>query len=437
VGPEAVQSLGQELSVLDWTALDRQQQTLLSGAPAVPQKMEAPPLKPASTEDEADVHEAEHLGMDAIRQGRVALCTVAGGQASRLGFDGPKGAFPLGSVSGTSLFQIMAGQVLRLRELTGAFLPWVIQTGPANHLQTERFFAQRNWFGLGSNSVRFVCQGTLPALSPEGQFLLATPGHLFQNPDGHGGFYLALQNTGTFDWLRGKGIDLLGYCQVDNPLVRMGDPVSLGFHIAEGADMSIKVIEKKDPEEKVGLVVQTGDSICCVEYSDISPERAAEQDADGKLKFRAGNTATHIFGLDFAQSCAQEPLEFHLAHKSIPALDGGLEPRVRPGIKFETFVFDALPRADKVVVQLSSREEEFFPVKNRSGVDSIDTSRAAFTARNRKWAESIAAELNLAPTGALEIEASSAYDLRDLRSLPTDGWKADHSGRLLRWQSPE
>lgn len=428
-GPAALGALVRDLEAVDWTMLDRQRAALLEGPPPPPEGLEPPELLPPSLQDTPENRAAAEAGWELLRRGGAALATVAGGQASRLGFEGPKGAFPLGPVSGATLFQILAGQVRRLRERAGWKIPWVIQTGPGNHADTEAFFEARSWFGLGRDRVRLVCQGTLPALSEEGGFLLAAPDRLFRNPDGHGGFYRALTRSGTLAWLREQGVEHLFYCQVDNPLVRMGDPVFLGHHLLQRADMSVKVVEKTDPAEKVGLVVRHEGHHLCVEYSDLSEEFCARRAADGGLEFRAGNIALHAFRLDFVEAMAGADLPLHLARKQVRALDGHLDPVPRPGVKFETFVFDALPRAGKVVVQLADRAEEFSPVKNREGVDSIRSSREHADARARRWMEALG--LRPAAAGWTEIEPGLALDLEDLRRR-RDELELACGGRLLR-----
>ncbi len=429
-GEAAVAELVRDLGEVEWAMYDRQRAALEAGAPSASVSLAPPPLAPPSTGDAPETREAAERGWEALRAGRVAVCTVAGGQASRLGFDGPKGAFPLGPVSGASLFQMMAGQVSRLRELSGAAVPWIIQTGPDNHLSTQRFFARRNWFGLGSQTVRFVCQGTLPALRPDGGFLLAAPGRLFRNPDGHGGFYRALLTAGVYQELRQAGVDLLFYCQVDNPLVRMGDPAFLGHHLAAGAEMSVKVVEKTEPGEKVGLVALVDGTASCIEYSDLSEELAAERAADGGLRFRAGNIAIHAFDLDFAERMAEGELELHLARKQVAALDGGLDPVPVDGVKFETFVFDALPRAERAVVQMCERGEEFAPVKNRNGADSILSSRQALDARGRAWLEGLAGAPVLPEDGWIELASGLGYDRADLAERAA-ALRACSGGRLI------
>ncbi|MFQ5747850.1 MAG: UTP--glucose-1-phosphate uridylyltransferase [Planctomycetota bacterium] len=418
-GPRAAASLAAELEALDWKMLDRQRSRLGVPAGKPPEGLEPPPLAPPSTAGGLAVASpALEAGWEALRAGRVAVVTVAGGQASRLGFQGPKGAFPLGPVTGASLFQILAGKVRRLGELAACPLPWILQTGPGNHSETQAFFERRNFFGLPIRDLRFVCQGTFPALSPQGGLLLASPGSLFRNPDGHGGCFRALYRSGTLDWLRERGVSQVYYCQVDNPLARVGDPAFLGRHVLAHADMSVKVVEKIDPGEKVGLVVRREGRTLCIEYSDLDPRLGALRDPDGGLRFRAGNIAIHVFDLDFLERMATGGgLPLHLARKKVLALGEGLEPEIREGIKFEQFVFDALPQARTVVVQLCERAEEFAPVKNRHGIDSIDTSQGALRAQAARWAAGLfPAQEGSSANEPWEIRPGVAWGPEDLRT---------------------
>ena len=387
MGEQALGRLALDLSGIDWEIYDRQRRALLHPKPFELPDIAPPALLAASCHTDAPGYrEALETGEEALRENTVAILTVAGGQASRLGFDGPKGAYPIGPISGSSLFQILAGQIRRLRERYACNLPWIIQTGPGNHLETIAFFERRSFFGLRSNSVSFVCQGSLPALSPKGHFLLASPDRLFQNPDGHGGVYRALKRSGTINDLRNQGVHTLFYCQVDNPLAWLGDPVFLGHHLQNQARMSVKVVEKTDPTEKVGLVVSSGERNLCVEYSDLDADTQALRAEDGGLTYRAGNIAIHAFELDFLEEMAEANLPLHLAKKKIRGLaPDGVNQTMLDAVKFETFVFDALPMARSSVVQLADRAQEFAPVKNRHGVDSIATSKAALSARAKDW----------------------------------------------------
>lgn len=419
LGDEAVKRLAADIQTIDWELYERQERALRKVNVIDISRISAPTLLPTSATPGATHKQARHTGEAALRNGEIAILTVAGGQASRLGFDGPKGAFPLGAISGVSLFQMFAGQIQRLRELYAFPLQWIIQTGPSNHEDTKRYFEKRSYFGLGCRTVHFVCQGTMPALAPNGDLLLSAPDRLFRNPDGHGGVYRALKGSGLIPKLRTNGVTTLFYCQVDNPLVWIADPIFLGHHLLKRARMSVKVVEKTDPAEKVGLVVQEeGGRNRCLEYSDISAEQQAERGAEGGLRYCAGNIAIHAFELNFVEEMAEASLPLHLARKQVMALPkGGMLPEQREGIKFETFVFDALPLADTSMVQLADRTLEFSPLKNRLGVDSILTAKRAIALRNARWIAQ--AKLQLTPPkgdGAFELESGLCLNPEDLHS---------------------
>mgnify|MGYP002628512214 CR=1 FL=1 len=419
IGSEAVKRLAADIQTIDWELYERQMRALRKVHVTDISRIAAPTLLPASSAQEAGHEQARSAGEAALRNGEIAVLTVAGGQASRLGFDGPKGAFPLGAMSGVSLFQMFAGQIRRLRELYACRLQWIIQTSPSNHEDTKRYFEKRSYFGLGLQTVHFVCQGTMPALAPNGDLLLSSPDRLFRNPDGHGGVYRALKVSGLLPKLRADGIATLFYCQVDNPLVWIADPIFLGHHLLQGARMSVKVVEKTDPSEKVGLVVQEeGGRKRCVEYSDISAEQQAQRNVDGGLRYCAGNIAIHAFELNFVEEMAEARLPLHLARKQVMALPkGGMVAEPREGVKFESFVFDALPLAETSMVQRADRALEFSPLKNRLGVDSIATAKHAIALRNARWIAQ--AKLQLLPPkgdGPFELESGLCLSAEDLHS---------------------
>ena len=429
----AAAALAAEIAALDAALLARQRAALRAAPQAAAvEDLQAPELLPPSSRNEDPrVPAAAARGWEELRAGRVAVVTVAGGQASRLGFEGPKGAFPLGPVSGASLFQILAGGVRRMRERAGAALPWVLMTGPDNDAATRAFFAARNHFGLGARTVHFACQGTLPALSPEGELLESAPGRLFRNPDGHGGLYRALARDGLLARLADGGVRTLFTCQVDNALAPIADPVFLGFHAQRDARMSCKAVVKTEAAEKVGLLAERDGLLHCVEYSDLSAAAQTERAADGGLRLRAGNLAMHAIELDFAAQMGETDLPLHLARKPVRALgaDGALT--TRPAVKFESFVFDALPLAGagRCLVQEADRNEEFAPLKNRNGADSILSARAALDARARRWLA--AAEIACPDCGWVELAPGLANEAKDLRSR-RDQVESAAGGRILR-----
>jgi UDP-N-acetylglucosamine/UDP-N-acetylgalactosamine diphosphorylase len=250
-------------------------------------------------------------------------------------------------------------------------------TSPANDASTRAFFAEHDFFGLDPDDVFFFAQDMLPALDEEGRILFAAEDELFLAPNGHGGCLLGLASSGALDDMRRRGLAQLSYFQVDNPLVRPADPLFLGLHAEAGAGMSSKVVEKRDEHEKVGVIGKIDGRFGCIEYSDLTPELRAARDPSGALRFRAGNIAVHALSVDFVEEVTRGGLElpWHLARKKMKVVERDGRVVETAGVKFETFVFDALARSPRSVVLEVLREEEFSPVKNASGEDSPATCR--------------------------------------------------------------
>lgn len=341
--------------------------------------------------DAARFDEAARRGAEVLAAGRVAVFLVAGGQGTRLGFPHPKGCFPIGPVTDRTLFELQAQKIRRLSDRVGHRVPWYVMTSDATDRETREAFEAEGFFGLDPADVMIFQQDMVPAFDFEGRLLLEEPARIFESPNGHGGALTALSSSGALDDMTRRGIDVLYYYQVDNPLVKIGEPAYVGFHVGSGADMSCKVIRKVDPMEKVGVLVETGDGIGMVEYTELGDAERYAKDADGRLRFWAGNVAIHLFDVGFIRRVAArafELLPFHLSRKQIPfvAADGRrVEPEAENGYKLERFVFDALSAARSVCVLETTAEEEFFPVKNARGKDSPETSRGALTDLYRRW----------------------------------------------------
>ena len=336
---------------------------------------------------------AKETGRQALRDGRVAAFTVAGGQGTRLGFDGPKGTFPTTPVKQKSLFQVFAEKIKATGEDCGSPVDWLIMTSIDNDASTREFFEKNGYFGLEPGQVHFFTQGLMPAVDPDGKILLAGKGKIAMSPDGHGGSLRALARSGQLKRLRDKGVDTISYFQVDNPLVQCVDPEFIGFHILEGAEISSKMIPKAYPMEKVGhFCFQEGKQVV-IEYSDLPASMQEETTPDGELRFRAGSIAIHVLSLGFAERLGEgnDPsleLPFHFANKKVPYVDGGgnlVAPTEPNGVKFEMFIFDALPLAKQSVIVETLREDEFSPVKNAEGQDSPATCGEHQSNQHLRW----------------------------------------------------
>jgi len=369
---------------------------------------------PGAPAEIAAREEARQLGEKLIRENQVAILIVAGGQGSRLGFEGPKGKFPITPVKKKSLFQLFAEATKALSLRYQALIPLLIMASPENRQETRQFFQSHNFFGLNGDTVYFFEQEMLPTLTPEGQLILADDTHLRVNPDGHGGSLKALHKSGLLEKLIQKGFTELFYFQVDNPLVRIADPVFIGHHKREGADISTKVVRRRKPEEKVGIYGSVNGKPAIVEYSDFHPEEYRALDGQGNIRHWAGNIAVHMISLSFIRRLNLHgfALPYHRAVKDAEALGPDGKGTTLQSWKFETFVFDSIPFASKTCCLEVTREEEFSPVKNQSGDDSPDTARAAMNRLHRSWLQEAGAVL--APDARVEISPLYALDKEEL-----------------------
>lgn len=372
-------------------------------------------------------HVAE-LGATALSGGEVGVLIVAGGSGTRLGFDGPKGTFPIGPVSAASLFQIHAEKIVALGRRYGRPLPLFVMTSPENHETTARFFADHDQFGL--DRVRFFMQGRMPAVDQTtGKVLLAEKGRVALSPDGHGGTLSALASPGPgggpscLDEMRERGTRTIFYFQVDNPLVEIADPAFLGLHREAGAEMSFKVIEKLAPDEKLGVVVRVDGTPRVIEYSDLPAELAESREPDGGLRYWAGSIAVHVLEREFIERLVGGlNLPFHRALKKVPYIDetgNRAQPAAPNAVKFERFIFDALPLAEHWTLVETDRAVEFEPLKNATGPDSPASVRQRMSDLYAGWLERAGANVPRRSDGTvpfgIEISPLYALDAAELR----------------------
>jgi UDP-N-acetylglucosamine/UDP-N-acetylgalactosamine diphosphorylase len=291
-----------------------------------------------------------------------------------------------------------------------------------------RFFHEHGFFGLPASEVYFFPQRMIPAMDEEGKFFLEAPHRIFMNPDGHGGLLRALQASGMLDDMTRRGLRWLFYFQVDNVLIKICDPVFLGYHLLEQAEVSAKVLRRRDGQEKMGIPGRINGKAAVVEYSDLSPEELAARAPDGSLRYWAGSIGIHVFNVEFLQRLQTSgfTLPYHVAHKKIPHVDAEgkiIEPTQVNGYKFEQFIFDVLPEAEKVVFVEVAREEEFSPIKNDTGVDSPDTARRDLVRLWARWLEKAGCRVPRTADGeprhVIEISPLRAVDGEELAaSLP-------------------
>ncbi|MBN2310472.1 MAG: UTP--glucose-1-phosphate uridylyltransferase [Candidatus Hydrogenedentes bacterium] len=405
-------------------------------APETFRSIEPVPTIPIPDPARADAKAAWDAGEEALRAGRVGLLLVAGGQGTRLGFNGPKGAYPIGPITGKSLFAFHAEKIKGLQRRYGCVLPWYIMVSATNHAATEAFFRENGFFGLNEADIRFFEQRMVPCVDESGRFMLEGPGCLAMNPNGHGGTIPAVVENGIAQDARNRGVDTLSYFQVDNWAVQVGDPFFIGYHVQRKAEMSSKVHRKNSAREAVGVHCICDGEYRTIEYSelDIYPQ-LLETAEDGSLLHFAGNPAIHILDVGFIERVCSvyDRFPWHRAHKKIPCVDEAgalIKPATPNGYKFETFIFDALRFIEHEPVALEmNRVGHYTPIKQFDGANSVQAARAAMRAYWGGWLEAAGARVPRDASGAvtIDIEISPEFAL----------WQGDFVKRAAGMAFPE
>ena len=414
-----------QLEQLDFDMLARLK-CLVEGGSTLPPADFGPPAPPPcvglprSDGDGERERIAKRYGEKELRAGRVAVVTVAGGQGTRLRFDKPKGMYPISPVLNKTLFQLHAEGILALSRKYGAPIPWAIMVSDATDAATREYFQSNGFLGLSPSDVLFFRQGMMPALDHQHRLVLTDKDSIFLSPNGHGGTIRALADEGVLGALQDRGVRTLFYFQVDNPAVNVADPAFIGHHVSRQSEMTIKVMKRRNAEEKIGVMVQDPQGkIRVIEYSDLDKELKYARGEQGELKFLMGSPAIHILDAGFVRRLASQKggdLPFHVAHKPIPFLneDGQkLFPKEPNGCKFEMFIFDALPFAANPLLVEMDRADEFAPVKNVDGEDSAVSCRRILCEKYARWLTKAGVNVPRDDRGALRtpIEISPLYAL--------------------------
>lgn len=331
--------------------------------------------KEALTNEEKETF--EKIGAEIIKNRKIAVCQMAGGQGTRLGHNGPKGTLIIDKINPPkSIFEIFADKLKETYENYGVKIRWYLMTSNANDKETKDFFETNNYFGYGKENICFFKQGELPLLDEEGKIVLQEKGVVFMAPDGNGGIYEALRKNNILHQMKEDGIEYLGIGNVDNILLNMLDPIFVGIMVKDNYELATKTTTKVSPEEKIGVVCTMDGKPGVIEYTEISEEMANSRDENGDLLYGEGYYGCSIFRRTLLEKITDK-LNYHIAFKKNNYIDnnGNKIEAIAPNTyKFEAFIFEGFNMSKNLLALSVKREEEFAPIKNKDGVDSIETA---------------------------------------------------------------
>lgn len=350
--------------------------------------LESSEITPVTSVDKEKISKEEkekyiEIGNNIIKEGAFAALTMAGGQGTRLGHTGPKGTYDLGLGDGKTLFEILSEDISRKSKELNAIIPWYIMTSEENNSATVEFFESKNYFGIGRENVKIFKQTTLPMLDEKGKVILESKGIIRSGANGSGGVFESLKDTGMLDDMKQRGIKWIFIGAVDNVLLKMADPLFIGFSEESGKLLASKTVLKCSPNERVGVFCKKNGRPAVIEYTEISEEMANLKDDTGSLVYGDGHMLLNIYSIKALDIFAKEKLELHPAHKKTSFVnDDGkiIIPEEPNAYKFEALIFDAFTALDDIALLRVKREEEFAPVKNKEGVDSPETARELYKA---------------------------------------------------------
>ena len=329
-----------------------------------------------------DYKKYKEIGEKAIRAKKLAAVTMAGGQGTRLGHDGPKGTYDIGLESHKSLFELLSDGLKEQGKKYGVIIPWFIMTSRENNDATVYFFAKHRYFGYEKDkNIFFFKQGELPMIDTEGKILIGEDGLIKEAANGHGGIYEALVKNGMTKKMRELGVEWVFIGGVDNCLVKMVDPVLMGIAIDKNVTAAGKSVVKANPQEKVGVFCKRNGRPSVVEYTEIPKEMSEAIDENGNLIYGESHILCNLFNIDAIERMGSKPLPYHIAFKKATYIDKDGNKVVPDGpnaYKFEAFLFDAFGELDDMAILRVKREEEFAPVKNATGTDSPETARELY-----------------------------------------------------------
>lgn len=363
-----------QIASIDWRIFE-----VLSASDVMANRGKFEPLGALTVEEIAErKQEFELAGTNALAAQKVGAVLLAGGQGTRLGLDKPKGMLNVGVNKTLYLFEAHIKWLLHIKDICGKFVPLYVMTSDINNADTVAFFKEHNYFGYDKNYIKFFIQEMTPAVDYNGKIYLAEKGKIALSPNGNGGWFRSMIRAGLVDDMKEKGIEYLSAFSVDNVLQKINDPAFVGATVLSGADIGAKVVRKADEREKVGVLCLEDGKPSIVEYYEMTDEMAELKDENGRLAYAFGVILNYMFKLDKLIELAGKDMPLHIVKKKIPYIDENgekISPDEPNGYKFETLILDMVHLMDSCLSYEVVREKEFAPIKNRTGVDSLESAR--------------------------------------------------------------
>lgn len=367
--------LAAQVEKVDWSVVAMSNQASLS--------QERGNLQPLSaleiTEIEKNKAEYEKTGLMAIRASKVGAVLLAGGQGTRLGSDGPKGKYNIGLTKDVYIFERLICNLMEVTDKAGCFVPLYVMTSDKNHDETTAFFEEKNYFGYPKDFVKFFKQEMAPSVDFDGKLYMEAADSLSLSPNGNGGWFYSMAVTGVLDDVKERGVEWLNIFAVDNVLQRIADPVFVGAVLDSGCVSGAKVVRKADPQEKIGVLCLEDGRPSIVEYYEMTDEIIHSREENGELSYNFGVILNYLFRVDKLEEIMNQKMQVHVVEKKIPYIDGNgnmVKPETPNGYKFELLVLDMIHMFENCLSYEVVRDYEFAPIKNRTGVDSVESAQA-------------------------------------------------------------
>lgn len=320
----------------------------------------------------------ERIGMEAVKAGKLGAVLLAGGMGTRLGSDAPKGMYDIGISKPVYIFQRLIENLMKVVEKAGNYIQLFVMTSEKNHDATVGFFKEHDYFGYDKDYIAFFKQDMAPAADFDGKVYMEAKDSIATSPNGNGGWFLSMKKSGLLELVEKRGIEWLNVFAVDNVLQSIADPVFAGAVLEGGYSVGSKVIRKVNPQEKVGVMCTEDGRPSIVEYIELTEDMLTQRDENGEYAYNFGVILNYLFKVDKLVNLLERKLPYHKSAKKIPYINEAgelVKPEEPNGYKYEQFILDMIQMLDNCLPFEVVREKEFAPIKNKTGVDSVESAR--------------------------------------------------------------